>query len=219
MFRITKAIVDNKKETSLSARMRRKRLELLKSIISSLPKPVEILDVGGTQRFWEVAGLIDESQVHITVLNTEQPILTSRNLAGVAGDARDLKMFHDKRFDVVFSNSVIEHVGSLEDQRKMAREIMRVGKQFLVQTPNRYFWLEPHFLVPFFQFLPLRLKAFLVRRCSLGWMKRRSDDRQAKEVANSIRLMTHRELETIFPEAVIHKEKVLGLTKSFTAEG
>jgi SAM-dependent methyltransferase len=172
MLRIIKALVDNEKETSLSARMRRKGLELLKSIIFALPKPVEILDVGGTQRFWEVAGLIDENQVHITVLNIEQPILTSRNLAGVAGDAKDLRMFHDKRFDVVFSNSVIEHVGSLDDQHKMAREIMRVGKHFLVQTPNRYFWLEPHFLVPFFQFLPLGLKAYLLRRSNLGWIRR-----------------------------------------------
>jgi hypothetical protein len=219
MLKIIRAIVDNENETSVSARMRRKRLEVFKSITSSLPKPVAILDVGGTQRFWDVAGLTDGNQFHITIVNIEKPILTARNMVGMAGDARDMGMFQDNKFDVVFSNSLIEHVGGLEDQRKMAREIVRVGKKFFIQTPNLHFWLEPHFLVPFFQFMPLGMKTFLVRNFNLGWIKRVRDAAQAKKVANAIRLMTQGELETIFPGADIHKEKVLGLTKSFIVVG
>lgn len=143
------------------------------------------------------------------------PNLTASNLAGVAGDARDMRIFHDNEFDVVLSNSVIEHVGSLEDQQKMAREIMRVGKAFFIQSPNRFFWLEPHFLVLFFQFMPLALKTFLLRSFNLGWIKRVRDTKQAKKIVNSIRLMTRKELESIFSGAVIHKKKVLGLIKSF----
>ncbi|WP_255695553.1 methyltransferase domain-containing protein [Rhodohalobacter sp. 614A] len=54
----------------------------------------------------------------------------------VQGDALDMHMFEDKSFDVVFSNSVIEHVGSFENQRRFADEVRRVGKAYWVQTPD-----------------------------------------------------------------------------------
>lgn len=47
--------------------------------------------------------------------------------------------FKEKEFDLVFSNSVIEHVGGFQDQMKAANEIRRVGKNYFIQTPNKYF--------------------------------------------------------------------------------
>ena len=73
------------------------------------------------------------------------------------GDAVDMPGISDGAFDVVFSNSVIEHVETYENQRRMAAEIRRVGRRYFVQTPNRHFPLEPHFLVPGFQLLPYPL--------------------------------------------------------------
>ena len=67
------------------------------------------------------------------------------------GDATDLSPFKDKSFDIVHSNSVIEHLYNFENQKKMASEIMRVGQKHIVQTPNKYFFLEPHLsYFPFF---------------------------------------------------------------------
>ena len=63
-----------------------------------------------------------------------------------------MDFFKDKSFDAVFSNSVIEHVGTFEDQKMMANEVIRVTNFYFIQTPNLYFPIEPHFLVPFFQF-------------------------------------------------------------------
>ncbi|MGH7860878.1 MAG: methyltransferase domain-containing protein [Candidatus Dormibacteraceae bacterium] len=77
----------------------------------------------------------------------------------VIGDARDLAQFQAQAFDVAFSNSVIEHVGGADDQRRMASEAMRVASHYFVQTPKHYFPIEPHFLVPGFQFMPSGLKA------------------------------------------------------------
>ena len=62
--------------------------------------------------------------------------------------------FTTGEFDVVFSNSVIEHVGDFDDQRRMADEVRRVGRRFFVQTPNRWFPLEVHTRLPFVHWLP-----------------------------------------------------------------
>jgi 2-polyprenyl-3-methyl-5-hydroxy-6-metoxy-1,4-benzoquinol methylase len=64
-----------------------------------------------------------------------------------------------RSFDIVFSNSVIEHVGDAESQQQFAHEIARVGRAYWVQTPNRRFPVEPHLLTPFLHFLPTRWSA------------------------------------------------------------
>jgi 2-polyprenyl-3-methyl-5-hydroxy-6-metoxy-1,4-benzoquinol methylase len=79
-----------------------------------------------------------------------------------------MRQFRDHQFDVVYSNSVIEHVGDLDDMRRMAQEIQRVGKRYFLQTPNRYFPIEPHFVFPFFQFLPRPVQISLVQKFRLG---------------------------------------------------
>jgi hypothetical protein len=120
----------------------------------------------------------------------------------------------DKSFDVVLSNSVIEHVGTLSDQKRMANEIRRVGKAYFIQTPNRYFPLEPHFLIPFFQFFPTNLKIYLAENFKPGWYRNRKIE-AAIEDAQQIRLLSKKELMRLFPDGKIWEEKVMGLTKSF----
>ena len=84
-------------------------------------------------------------------------------------DGADWLLERADEFDIVFSNSVIEHLGDIEGQRRMAKEIRRVGKYYYLQTPNRNFPVEPHFQFPFFQFLPKWLRTAIVRRWSIGW--------------------------------------------------
>ncbi|PYM54680.1 MAG: methyltransferase type 11, partial [Candidatus Rokuibacteriota bacterium] len=138
-------------------------------------------------------GLLPES-AEIVLLNlqvsseTGDPRITSK-----AGDARDLRAFGDQSFDLVHSNSLIEHVGSLEDQARMAAEIRRVAAGYFVQTPNRYFPIEPHFLVPAFQFLPVALRVRLARRFRPGWYHG-GDVAAAVRDAREIRLLSEREL-------------------------
>ena len=216
---VLKKLADIRKNDSLAVRLRRKRFALFLSLIEPLPRPLTILDVGGTQRFWETMGFADERDVEITLLNLEKAKVSHPNFTSIIGDGRDLGRFKDGQFDVVFSNSVIEHVATFEEQQRMAREIVRTGKIYFVQTPNRYFPIEPHFLVPFFQFFPLRLQVFLITHFRLGWYRRLPDRREAEALARSIRLLTEREMRALFPAARIRKEKLLGLTKSFIAYG
>jgi len=178
---------------------------------------VNILDVGGTQAFWNLMTGDDPGNVRVTLLNIEHQPTSSSSFVSATGDARSMPQFGDKSFDVVFSNSVIEHVGSYEQQRRMALEIMRVGRRFFVQTPNKRFPLEPHFLFPWFQYLPTEVRAQMVHRFNMGWYRRMTDLEAARAEVDSIQLLTKRRFAALFPGASIHVERLAGLPKSFVA--
>jgi methyltransferase family protein len=211
-------MADVRRPDSLANSFRRKRFELALALLATVPRPRRILDVGGTDYFWNQMGSPDEGD-ELVLLNLEAASTSRPNRTGVAGDARDLSQYNDLEFDVVISNSVLEHVGSLEDQRRMAREVRRVGQRYFVQTPHRYFPIEPHFLFPFFQFLPLRLKVALLVHFGVGQFTTPPDRETATQEVTQIRLVSGRELRQLFPDATIYKEKFLGMTKSFVAYG
>lgn len=56
--------------------------------------------------------------------------------------------FPDGAFDIVHSNAVIEHVGSREAQRQFLSELRRVARSGMITTPNKYFPIETHTLLP-----------------------------------------------------------------------
>ena len=120
-------------------------------------------------------------------------------------------------FDIVHSNSLIEHVNTLGKQKNIADEIIRIGKNYFVQTPNYYFPVEPHFLFIGFQWLPIKTRAFLLRnfRLTLGRRKKIKNYSKSLEVADSIRLLKKKEFRSLFPGAKIYIEKFFMLEKSF----
>jgi SAM-dependent methyltransferase len=129
------------------------------------------------------------------------------NVTVLQGDGTDLP-FADGEFDAVFSSSVIEHVPK-ELQQAFADECRRVGKRYFVQTPNRWFLVEPHYQMPFFHFLPERIQRALNRRFTMGWQQRGEWE--------DITLLSARDLRRLFPDATIHRERVFGLAKSLMA--
>jgi hypothetical protein len=88
-----------------------------------------------------------------------------------------------------------------------------------VQTPNKYFPIEQHFLIPMFQFLPFPIRVHLIRRFNISWFERIPDRAQAETFLHSFRLLSCRELRTLFPNAEIYRERFCGLTKSFMVLG
>jgi len=212
-------IADNRNPRSWASRLRRARFARFREVLDALPATKRILDVGGTVGFWQNMGALDEG-LAVTLLNRRAPPNDlPRGFSAIQCDARDMREIADRTFDLVLSSSVIEHVGTFDDQRRMADEIRRVGKQYIVQTPNRYFPIEPHFLLPLFQFYPQVLQVELTRRFALGWYARIDDLEQARAHVAAHRLLDARELRALFPEAVLHRERVAGLTKSFIAIG
>lgn len=219
MNRLTRGIVDNRDRASLAAAFRRKRFGLFLQLIASFSRPVTILDVGGEPRFWEVMGLAGDPDYQVVLLNQAPCHEMPANLSFEAGDAADLSRFSDRQFYAVFSNSVIEHLGSYERQKRMADEVQRVGQCYFIQTPNRRFPIEPHFLLPFFQYFPERLQIALVQHFSLGWYPRIPDRELAARHIRSHRLLDERELRLLFPNSRLYKETVVGLVKSWIAYG
>jgi SAM-dependent methyltransferase len=207
--------VDNSRSGSVASRLRRKRFVIVRSIIDTLDRPAKVLDVGGTLKFWEAMGYLPPDGVTLVILNLAAPPPARPNIKTVAGDARNLGCYRDNEFDLVVSNSVIEHIGGYPDQIKMAREIVRVGRRFIVQTPNRSFPLEPHFLVPFFYRLPRKVQIFLLTHFSLGWYRRFPDSVSAGAKIDSIHLLSKKELKNLFDGATLYRERVFGFTKSF----
>ena len=165
--------------------------------------------------FWERAGYAGRDGIEIILLNLIDQKSPYPNITSTIGDAADLSRYRDDEFDVVVSNSVIEHLPTPALQALMASEVQRVAKRVYLQTPNRYFPLEPHFLFPFFGILPMRLRALLLQRMDLGWYKRRPDAEEAMAEVRSVRLMTGSELKHLFPAARFERERVLVFTKSF----
>ena len=176
-----------------------------------------VLDVGGIPETWDMLPV----RPRVTLLNTPR---TKTELAGapcwVAGDGRALP-FRDAAFDVVFSNSVIEHVGDADSQRRFAREIARVGRAYWVQTPNRWFPVEQHLLTPLVHWLPKRWQRSIVPRFTI-WsaLVRPSADRRAFYLAHyldDVRLLSAAEFAALFPGARLIRERVCGWTKSLVA--
>ncbi|HTV73145.1 MAG TPA: class I SAM-dependent methyltransferase [Candidatus Acidoferrales bacterium] len=206
-------ISDHRNPRSLAAKLRARRSAFFHDLLCRVPKPITILDVGGTADFWKRLAFANDG-LNVILLNMSASMIDDPRFESVVGDARDLSAFGSGSIDVVYSNSVIEHVGTFADQRRMAEEVRRVGKRYFVQTPNAWFPIEPHFLVPGFQFMPLELRAFLLSRARLGWIPREPDHKAAREIVDSIHLLTERQMRNLFPEALLYREKFLGMTKS-----
>lgn len=201
---------------SLGDQFRRKRFRFFEDKVKHLNKPVRILDVGGTESFWVNRGYANNSDYLITILNITPVETHHDNLKSVIGDATNLSNLEAGAFDVVFSNSVIEHLYTKDNQAKMASEVKRVGNYHFIQTPNKYFPIEPHYVLPFFQYLPDSIKYFILTKTPLSRMARWDKD-FARQYINEIRLLSEQEMRELFPGSKIYYEKLAGLTKSFTA--
>jgi len=212
-----RGLADSDNPRSFANRLRSRRFRRFEELIAPLPRPLRILDVGGTNEFWESRGWAGRSEFQIATLNITAEERRHKNIEPLAGDATDLSRFADRSFDVVFSNSVIEHLFTFEKQRRMAAEVQRVGKAYWIQTPNFWFPVEPHFHIPGWQWMPVAVRVALIRRWRCGWRGPFNDPLQARQAVQEIRLLKRDELKSIFPEATIVAERFSGLVKSWTA--
>lgn len=171
-----------------------------------------IADIGGSELNW---GLIDAAP-QVTLVNVAAVDGQDGRFTTVRGDGRALA-FADHSFDIAYSNSVIEHVGDTGDQESFAREIRRVAPRYYVQTPNRWFPVEPHLIAVGLHWLPRRVARRLVRWCSVWGLVTRPTQAQVDAMLAGIRLLDRRRMLELFPDAELLEERALWLVKSWIA--
>lgn len=189
-------------------KFRRRRMARFVETVNLTPDHT-VLDVGGSPAIWKQCPV----KPRLTFLNVYQLPDVPLELQ-IVGDGCRIPVA-DKSFDIVFSNSVIEHVGSKERQAEFARELRRVGRMMWVQTPDRAFPLELHTLVPFLHWLPRSVFTDLAPFVS---PRRLFESRQDFDAAmKGLRPVGRSEMEELFPAAAIIREKFLGFPKSVVA--
>ena len=189
------------KPHNLSNHFRQQRMRKFLELVPA-EGGVRILDLGGTPEYWRaLPALYGLPNVEITILNLDRRERTDQNLAVRYGDACATGL-PDNSFDIVHSNSVIEHVGDWTRMEAMAGEVRRLAPSYFVQTPNYWFPVEPHYKMPFVQFLPALL---------------RNRIRDAVFPNDSIELLRPGQMRSLFPDAALWRERVAGLTKSLVA--
>jgi hypothetical protein len=207
---VHRRLLDFNNERSASHRFRRRRFERFLEALQ-VKKAESILDVGGSAQSWEGTGF----EPDVTILNLELPQHPSEPFRWVQGDGCDLERFADQSFDIVFSNSLIEHVGDFERQMKLAEEIRRVGRKHWIQTPNKHFPMEPHFLFPFAQYMPPPVRRFIARKWPFSYIRMFKLDPDYQ--ASHIWLLNRKQMAVLFPSSSILQERFLGLCKSLIA--
>lgn len=217
---IFKILVNHHKKDSFVNRLRHKRFSQFRDKLQSLGETKEvyrILDIGGDVSYWKHMGWNDPKS-RICLLNLYENKIDKEDeliFSSVVGDATALP-FAPGEFDLVFSNSVIEHVGSWENQQKFAAEVQRIATRYIIQTPSLWFPLEPHSLIPFFQFIPHKLRAHLIMRFDINYFPRASNYDDALKVSKSTLMFTKNRFRKLFPDAEITTERLFGLPKSYT---
>jgi hypothetical protein len=202
-------------------RFRFRRLRRFLSIVDEIIAArgvCRIADVGGRAAYWQgLKSAWCDRPLHITLLDLEPQPVPDGRFASVAADARDLSQFGDLSFDLVHSNSVIEHVGLWQDQCRMAQEVRRLAPRYFVQTPNFWFPIEPHLRAPFIHWLPEPWRVAIVKHRACGFFPRARSIAEAHRILDDSRLLDAAAMAELFPDAVIERERFCGFTKSLIA--
>ena len=205
-------LVDSENPDSVASAFRRRRWTRLLDRFPDLGE-MRVLDLGGTVHHWSTSPVMP---AQLTVLNLMEQEADDPNVEVLIGDACEMHpSLRDEHFDLVYSNSVLEHVGGHARRRQMADVISDGGEHHWVQTPNRGFPLEPHWLFPGFQFLPVSSRIWLTEHWPLGYI--RGVGRAAVEQVLSTELVGRSEMTYLFPDSELLSERVAGLTKSIIA--
>lgn len=212
-----RAQADHRNPKSYAARMRAHRAKRIRRLIDGAAArrgACDIVDLGGLASYWAAVGYdyLRARKVHVTLVNlhqTQAPPELSDLFTSVQGDAAALP-YPDRRWDLCHSNSVIEHIAGWERKAAFAREATRLAPAHYIQTPNYWFPIEPHYLLPAVHWLPQPCRTWVLKRASLGG---RYDETEVCE------LLTAAELRRLFPSSTLVPEHVGPFVKSWMVIG
>lgn len=188
-----------------------RRWHLLRELFPGIEE-MQVLDLGGTTSYWERAPV---RPAHVTVVNLTEPGPGADWISAVEGDACDPALSKGD-FDLVVSNSLIEHLGGYAQRKRLASVIRSAAPRYWVQTPYRYFPLEPHWLFPGMQFAALPVRAKIARYWPLSHTGATSNE-QALDQVLWTELIGKSEMRSLFPDGRVVFERIAGIPKSLIA--
>lgn len=174
---------------------------------------ITVLDVGVTSDRRQDSNFFEKLYPHsskITAVGLEDAYFLEEDYPGlkyIKADGLSLP-FLDKSFDLVVSFAVIEHVGSRSNQKAFVRELCRIGKTVFITTPNRWYPIEFHTVLPLVHWLPSSWFRTILR-----WLGK---DFFAKE--ENLNLLDEKELRKMFPANSYTKTnhfKLFGIVSNF----
>jgi hypothetical protein len=200
---------------SIGQRMRARRWEWFQAEFPDIGS-MSIIDLGGTAEAW-LRSPVRPASVHVVNL---EPETAEPAASWIRADQADACNLPDRisrgSYDLVFSNSVIEHVGGHAQRMRFAEAVHKLANVHWVQTPYRYFPVEPHWLFPGLQFMPLALRARLSYHWPLVHTKAGSLS-EALQASMEVELVSRTEMRFYFPKSDIRAERGFGLVKSLVA--
>jgi hypothetical protein len=199
---------------SFAARARLRRWHWFAESFPDLSS-MSVIDLGGTAAAW-LRAPVKPAQVHIVNVQEPPAALPPWVKAEVADACALPAAILKHRYDLVFSNAVIEHVGGHVRRRMFADAVHRLAERHWIQTPYRYFPVEPHFLFPAFQHLPVAIRTAILRRWPLLHTPT-SDLTAARDIVLDVELLSITEVKHYFPTSEIRFERLGGLVKSVIA--
>lgn len=148
---------------------------------------------------------MEQKNVSITLLNlpTANRPKNEKTFKYLEGAACDLSNHEESSFDIVHSNSVLEHIGDWSRMLLFAKEVKRVSKSYYVQTPNYWFPIESHFMIPFFHWLPKSLIAIYHEKYHPD-----NEDWTLQPVSYPNNIQTS-SLENLFYKEVFRRERII----------
>lgn len=222
---MTSKLVDYNNPSSMGSRFRAKRIKPLLELIEKVHEEkgeVKVLDIGGRKSYWNIVpeGFITDNRVKISLLNLPDEIEKEDDsvFTNISGNACDCKEYADNSFDIVHSNSVIEHVGSWSNIKLFAGEVRRLAPRHFVQTPYFWFPVEPHFIKPIVHWLPRPLRVYLFTKMKMGNRKKAASiDEAIASVESEPYLLDQKTFKYLFPESKLIKERWFLFVKSLIA--
>jgi hypothetical protein len=204
-------MIDPDRAGSLTYRYRMARNEELKRRFPDLAD-MRILDLGGTVVSWRILGLRPSRVTVVNLDHAQNP--DEAWLEFVQGDACAGGF---GKYDLVFSNSLMEHLGGHAMRQRFAEVVQESAPLWWIQTPYRYFPIEPHWVFPGFQFLPFRIRLMICRHWRTLHSQGQLDMAAAAELVASVELISATEMRNYFPTSEIWFERIAGVPKSLVA--
>ncbi|ABL06617.1 class I SAM-dependent methyltransferase [Mycobacterium ulcerans] len=198
---------------SLSGRAHARRWRHVIEVFPSFAE-MRVLDLGGTPESWRLAPVRPTAVTTVNLPPIESQIT---GITAIQGDACELpSTIANDHFDLVFSNSLLEHVGGHVRRQRLADNVHRLADRHWVQTPYRYFPIEPHWLFPGVQWLPYEARVQISMRWNRGYIRTHTRE-EAQEQVDEIDLIGIAQMRRYFPSSLILYERFAGLIKSLVA--